>query len=232
MSKKHTGSLIAFEGTDASGKSVQTKLLVKSLKDQGKHVAVFDFPRYESMPGQLIAKYLRGEFGSINSISPYFAALLFALDRAEVAHAIGDFLKKGYIVICNRYTPSSVAHQGAKIKESGKKQDQFIKWVENLEYTEHKIPRESCVIYLDMPHEKSSQLQKHREKPSYLEGRADIQETDTEYQQKVRTLYNKLASTQDNWITISCVDKDGALYTPDIIHNEVLKALKISGRVQ
>ncbi len=232
MSKKYTGSLIAFEGTDASGKSVQTKLLVKSLKDQDKHVAVFDFPRYESMPGQLIAKYLRGEFGSINSISPYFVALLFALDRAEVAHAIGDFLKKGYIVICNRYTPSSVAHQGAKIKEGGKKQDQFIKWVENLEYQEHKIPRESCVIYLDMPNEKSSQLQKHREKPSYLRGRADIQEADTEYQQKVRTLYNKLASTKDNWITISSVDKDGDLYTPDIIHNEVLKALKISSRVQ
>lgn len=230
-SKKHTGSLIAFEGTDASGKSVQSKLLVQCLKDQGNCVEYFDFPRYESIPGHQIAKFLRGELGSIDDVSAHEVARLFAADRAEVAQKIKDSLDAGCTVVCNRYTPSSAAHQGAKIK-GDKQQDQFVKWVEDLEHIELSIPHESCVIYLDMPYEKSSQLQKHREKPLYLEGDADIQEADTEYQQKVRTLYNKLASTQKNWITISCVDKDDALYTPDIIHNEVLKALKISGRVQ
>ncbi len=228
MPKPQIGSLIVFEGTDASGKSVQSKLLIKYLKNKGQPLAYFDFPRYESAQGQYIAQYLRGELGPISAVSPYLLAVLFALDRSEVADSIKDFLNKDYIVICNRYTPSNMAHQGAKINGE-KEQDQFVRWVSDLEYKQHKIPHESYVIYLDIPIQISTKLQKNRENPPHLENRQDIQEVDTKYQRKVRALYNKLASTQENWITITCVDQSGNLNTPETIHNEVLKSIKIKG---
>ncbi len=41
------------------------------------------FPRYESSFGKLVARYLNGEFGSLETVDPHFSALLYAGDRLE-----------------------------------------------------------------------------------------------------------------------------------------------------
>ena len=58
------GKLIVVEGTDGSGKTVQTRLLVKKLSKEGYQVQMTDFPQYgKSFFANMIEKYLKGEFG-------------------------------------------------------------------------------------------------------------------------------------------------------------------------
>ena len=58
------GKLIVVEGTDGSGKTVQTGLLVKRLSEKGYQVQMTDFPQYgRSFFANMIEKYLKGEFG-------------------------------------------------------------------------------------------------------------------------------------------------------------------------
>ncbi|MCP4264957.1 MAG: deoxynucleoside kinase [Candidatus Brocadiaceae bacterium] len=58
------GKLIVVEGTDGSGKTVQTNLLLEKLLQKGYQVQMADFPQYgKSFFANLIEKYLKGEFG-------------------------------------------------------------------------------------------------------------------------------------------------------------------------
>ena len=58
------GKLIVVEGTDGSGKTVQTGLLTERLSKEGYQVQMTDFPQYgKSFFADMIEKYLKGEFG-------------------------------------------------------------------------------------------------------------------------------------------------------------------------
>ncbi len=58
------GKLIVIEGTDGSGKTVQTGLLVERLLKKGYKVQMADFPQYgRSFFANMVEKYLNGEFG-------------------------------------------------------------------------------------------------------------------------------------------------------------------------
>ena len=58
------GKLIVVEGTDGSGKTVQTNLLLEKLSQKGYQVQMTDFPQYgRSFFANMIEKYLKGEFG-------------------------------------------------------------------------------------------------------------------------------------------------------------------------
>ena len=58
------GKLIVVEGTDGSGKTVQSNLLMKKLSKKGHQTQMTDFPQYgKSFFANMIEKYLKGEFG-------------------------------------------------------------------------------------------------------------------------------------------------------------------------
>ena len=58
------GKLIVVEGTDGSGKTVQTRLLVERLLKEGYQVQMTDFPQYgKSFFANMIEEYLKGGFG-------------------------------------------------------------------------------------------------------------------------------------------------------------------------
>ncbi len=58
------GKLIVVEGTDGSGKTVQTDLLTERLSKEGYQVQMTDFPQYgKSFFANMIERYLQGEFG-------------------------------------------------------------------------------------------------------------------------------------------------------------------------
>jgi dTMP kinase len=101
----YKGKLIALEGIDGSGKTVEVHLLAKELKAQGKKVFLTKNPT-DGPLGKFIRKALQGKV-ELPFVSFQY---LFSADRQIQQLDIIEHLKKGYIVISDRYFWSSVAY--------------------------------------------------------------------------------------------------------------------------
>lgn len=223
---KLKNEFIVIEGGDGAGKGTQAKLLVDKLSERGK-VAFFDFPQYEkTLAGKLVGRYLKGEFGDPLLMSPYIASLPYALDRVAARDEINEALEEG-IVICNRYIPSNIGHQASKLPLE--KRDEFISWLEKMEYEELKLPKPTMVIYLYVPVDISSSLVEMKEARGYIGGKEskgvkDGHEKDKVYQQKVADVYSKIAKERSDWKLINCV-KNGEILNIKEIHQKVMDAI-------
>ena len=104
------GQFITFEGGDGAGKTTLIDAIYQTLVSEGKSVLKTRAPG-GSPAGQEIRKLLLNP-GEI-SLTPRCELLLFLADRAEhVEHVILPALKKGQIVLCDRYNDSTLAYQG------------------------------------------------------------------------------------------------------------------------
>lgn len=189
VTQRKRGNLIVVDGGDGSGKETQVKLLEAYLRKREKKVKVVDFPRYyTSFHGKTVAKFLRGEFGSLEEISPYLASLAYAVDRASMKEELETFLKRGYYIIANRYATSTLAHQGAKISDTVE-QNKFLKWAYQLEYNVHRIPKEDIVLYLYVPWKIGLELTGSKTHRAYLKGKDDIAEKSLKHRQDAERMY-------------------------------------------
>lgn len=223
---KRKGKLVVVDGTDGSGKGTQTQMLLDYLEKQGTAHKYIDFPRYyTSFHGKMVGRYLTGEFGSMESASPYLSSLFYAMDRLTARDEIVDWLEEGNLVVANRYVTSSMAFQTARVEKP--KQDEFLKWIYDMEYKEHKLPKEDLVIFLYVPVEISQKLIEQKEKREYAQGKTkDIHEANIEYQKTVSQLYLDLAKKYKHWEVIECIDKQGELYPVETIHKKIISVLK------
>ncbi len=219
------GRLIVIAGSDGSGKGTQTRLLAEHLHRLGREVVTLDFPDYESVPGKLIAAYLRGEFGKATEVDPYFAASLYAYDRFLKLAEITKALSSGATVLCNRYVESNIAHQAIKLPAG--EQDAFISWVLELEHGRHRLPRPDLTIFLHVPYSFRTGMMARAER-SYLEGRElDDHEKSGTHQQAAEEMYLTLAERQ-NWFLVPCV-KEGGLLSREEVHGLIFGHLKEKG---
>ena len=70
-----------LEGLDGAGKSTQITKLRDMFRAQGVESEYLHFPRFDApIYGELIARFLRGDLGSVESVNPYLVALLSAGD--------------------------------------------------------------------------------------------------------------------------------------------------------
>lgn len=224
------GHFVVIEGTDGSGKATQTKLLRRFLQILNYPHQVISFPRYGGNPySKLIEKYLRGEFGDLNNdVGTYLVSLAYAGDRFLAKPLIQRWLAEGDMVIADRYVPSNKAFMAAKLP-SELRQD-FIEWMDDLEYNINGIPREEMVIFLYMPSEKTFENIAQKKVREHLEGQErDIHESNIKYQEEVGKLYLNMAKTEPNWQIIECLNKKGELKKPEEIHQEIVDVLKQEG---
>jgi len=223
--KMSKGKLIVIDGGDGSGKTTQAKMLVEYLKKENIPVKYFEFPQYyTSFHGKTVAKFLRGEFGSIDQVSPYLASLSYALDRASVKKEMSQFLKRGGYIVTNRYATSSMAHQAAKFKNPNHRQE-FLDWLYELEYRVHKIPKENIVIFLYVPWKIGMELTSKKSDRRYLNGKKDIAEKDINHRIATEKVYLELSRKNRHWITVNCVDHN-KINSPELIHRKILSILK------
>ena len=222
VEKNRRGKLIVIDGGDGSGKTTQSALLISYFSSHGLSVKGFDFPRYySSFHGKFAGRFLAGEFG--NNVSPYLASLAYALDRASAKEEMDQFLSHGGIIVSNRYATSNMAHQGARLAED--KREEFLDWIDELEYKIHKIPREDVVIYLHVPWVVGMELSKKKGERAYLGDKQDILEADQKHRQEAETMYLSLAKKRKNRLVIECVE-DGAMLPKDKIHEKILTVLR------
>lgn len=217
---------IVIEGADGAGKRTQTDLLRRRLEQADRTVMKFDFPRYgTSRAGKLIGELLSGQHGDFRNTSPYLASLPYTIDRVAVREEIRRASVHGNIAIFDRYTPSNLAYQGAKIADPVER-TAFITWLEAVEYEELGIPPPTMVIYLAVPIEISAELIKGKDARAYLSGKEkDQHEADLDFQRAVAQVYRELAQTRRDWHIIECV-RDGILRTPADIHAEVWRSVR------
>lgn len=109
------GFFITFEGLDGSGKTTQLRKLAASLAAEGRDVVVTrqpgGTPLGDRIRGVLLDSRSEAELGAIAPAAEM--ALMFA-DRAQsLQQLIRPALAAGSIVLCDRYTDSSEAYQGA-----------------------------------------------------------------------------------------------------------------------
>ncbi len=223
MAKK--GKFIVIEGTDGSGKATQADRLVIYLRGRGHKVHLIDFPRYyDSFHGDTISRYLNGEFGDVYDVNPYLASLTYALDRVTAKEELSSWLNAGNDVIANRYTLSNMAFQAVKLPLN--KRDEFIGWVEEMEYRVHKIPREDLVIFLHLPTEYSQQLIRRKPPRAYTKKTRDIHERSMAYLQEVEKQYLALYERFQHIRKINCLDKSNHIRPIEEIHKEIINLLK------
>jgi dTMP kinase len=115
MSKSQCSSLkgifITFEGPEGGGKSTQIAGLAKRLKRAGRKVICTREPGGTST-GEVIRNILQHDFAG-EAVFPAAETLLFEASRAQlVEKVIRPALKKGVIVLCDRFTDSTIAYQG------------------------------------------------------------------------------------------------------------------------
>jgi len=102
--------LISFEGGDGSGKTTQLKLLEDYLASLGEVCLSTREPGGTTL-GRMIREVLL-EVGE-EKISPPTELFLYLADRAHhVREVIQPALKSGKIVLCDRFTDSTLAYQG------------------------------------------------------------------------------------------------------------------------
>lgn len=104
------GLFITFEGGEGCGKTTHSKLLLKRLKQKNIPATLTHEPGGTSL-GDEIRKALKKRRDS--SFSPQAELLLFAASRAQlVVEVIRPALEEGKVVICDRFSHSTLVYQG------------------------------------------------------------------------------------------------------------------------
>lgn len=215
---------IVLEGLDGAGKSTQIRMLRQLFADRGVESEYVHFPRFDSpVYGQLIARFLRGEFGGVQEVDPYLVALIFAGDRADAAPQIRQWLAEGKAVVLDRYVYSNVGFQCAKLP-AGEERDRLADWIVNLEFGHNALPRPDLSLFLYVPFaftERKLSEAREGDDRDYLQGGQDIHEASLQLQQDVRSVYLASASKDPSLRVVDCSDASGAMESPEGIFAKI-----------
>ncbi len=219
------GLFIMIEGTDGSGKSLQTELLVAHLKKENYQVEQISFPQYGKKSAAMVEEYLNGKFGTAQEVGPYRASIFYAIDRYVAAPKIKQWLNEGKIVIANRYVASNMGHQGGKIKNQTERK-KYFDWNYDLEYNIFQIPKPDVNLILHVTPEISQKLVDQKEAREYLHGKKrDIHEDDLKHLADAEKAYLNIAKLYPEFKIIECVENNNIMQK-EKIHAIIWKEVK------
>ena len=172
-----SGLLIAFEGLHQSGKQTQAELLRDRLKEEGHKSRLVSFPDYGTSIGEEIARALTGE----REYDADVMQLLYVANRYERKADLQRWIDGGLILVCDRYTASSVAY--------GEAQGLDPAWLDDVQRF---LPRAALTIMLDIAPE-TAVKRKAVDRDRY--------ERDLALQERVRESYRRQAAAQ-GWVML------------------------------
>jgi dTMP kinase len=172
------GHLIAFEGLDQSGKQTQAELLRDRLKEAGHKARLVSFPDYGTSIGEELARALQGE----REYGPDVMQLLYIANRYERKPDLLRWLDGGLILVCDRYTASSIAY--------GESQGLDGAWLTEIQRF---LPPPSMTIVLDIAPE-TAVARKAVDRDRY--------ERDLSLQTRVRQSYLTQAAA-NGWVVLN-----------------------------
>ena len=205
--------IIAFEGIDGTGKSVQMQKLSEALKKRGLRVLEISFPMYDTFFGDLVGRYLSNRDGiAANTVDGKSMALWFALDRFEAFKTL-DY--SGYdVLLINRYVLSNAVYQSIRDIDLGK--PDILDFCLELEYRHFGIPVPDLQLVLDVATEDAAHNVDKKGFRDYVGNARDVYESIDSIQSRARKKYAEYAARIPEIKLIPCME-DGKLLPIDVI---------------
>ena len=209
--------IIAFEGINGTGKSVQMQRLSEALKRRGLSVLEISFPMYDTFFGDLVGRYLSAKDGvAANTVDGKSMALWFALDRFEAFKTL-DY--SGYdVLLINRYVLSNAVYQSIRDIDLGK--PDILDFCLELEHRHFGIPVPDLHVVLDMDTEDAANNVDKKGFRDYIGNARDVYESIDSIQARARKKYAEYAQRIPHVKLINCME-NGALLPIDVIAERV-----------
>lgn len=212
---RHRGCLITFEGLDGSGKTVQSLRLYKSLNELGFKVSRTCEPSGTSI-GKSISNIIKHP--PYKDMDPNCELFLFAAARCEnVKQKILPAIRKGNIVICDRFIDSTVAYQSYG-------RSALLSTVNSINNIAIREAFPDITIYLDIPPELSEQRITDRSKKMDIP--KDKFEQSIDFLQKVYRGYQAIIKDNPDRFLIVDGSKNISTIAAEIL-NAILSKLEI-----
>lgn len=217
--------VIAFEGIDGSGKTVQMKRLERIFIARGKSVLTRSFPVYSSFFGERIGNLLSGTANvRADQVDAKSMALWFAMDRWA------DFQDRDTsnadVLLINRYVLSNAVYQS--IRERDLSEPDILDWVFELEYKRLSLPEPDVHVVLDvLPQDAGHNVDKKGFR-EYVGDARDVYESAGGIQARAREKYLDYARRCSNILVVDCMDQ-GALLPEDEVFFRIESALSEHG---
>lgn len=189
-----TGIFISFEGIEGTGKSTHARLLAEHLQRHG-HTAVLT----REPGGTIISLKIRELLLSLESreMDPVTELLLYNAARVQhIREVIEPALTRGEIVICDRFSDSTLAYQGY-----GRGIDRSI--IDSLDTLATRGIRPDLTLLLDIDVETG--LQRNRR----INKRDRLELEDVAFHEKVRKGFLEIAADEPERVRI--IDCSGSI---------------------
>ena len=204
------GIFITFEGIDASGKTTQVKKTVQYLRKKGFNVLFLREPGGEPVSEQIRRILLKSKF----AITPITELMLYLASRSQIVEKkIIPALKAKRVVLCDRFSDSTLAYQGY-----GRGLD--INWIKSLNQKSTRGVKPDLTLLIDVPLEvytKRSKLKKNKDR---------LEKENLTFYKKIRKGYLEIAKNDRKRVKI--IDGSGSIkQTWDKVKTVIDRFLKI-----
>ncbi|MFT5703009.1 MAG: dTMP kinase [Rickettsiales bacterium] len=197
---------ITFEGVEGSGKSTQTKMLKEYFEVQKIPAILTREPGGTKVAEEIREILVKGNVDKMDGICE--ALLNFAARRNHIEKLIKPALKKGEIVICDRFFDSTIAYQSFG-------QNVDLKAIQNIQKIAIADFSPDITFLIDIDIEVSFERIKLREDNNRYE------KMDRNFHQKVRDGFLQIAG--DNLKRMVIIDGN---QSAEKIHQEILSRIK------
>jgi dTMP kinase len=184
---------ITFEGVEGSGKTTQIQRLKKYLTQKGISCKLTREPGGCPI-GEKVRKILLNP--DHREMVPLSELLLYEAARAQhVKEVIEPFLKKGGVVLCDRFSDATIAYQGY-----GRKMD--LRWIERLNHFSSRGIKPDVTFLLDCPSDVGLKRALKRNRTLKQEKEERFEKEKIQFHQRVRKGYLALAQKEPRRVKV------------------------------
>jgi dTMP kinase len=203
QSGRARGVFITLEGPDGAGKSTQAQLLADRIRATGRECVLTREPGGTALGERIRDVLMHAPAGSHDALSD---ALLFNAARArQTSEVIWPALERGAVVVCDRYSDSTLAYQGYG---GGVPQDRLreLKLIAIGDITPDRT------VLLDLPVAAGLERRGRGSSADLTRFETDEQEHGATFHERVRDGYLRLARDEpERWRVV-----DGSAATDDV----------------
>lgn len=191
-----TGLFISFEGIDGAGKSTHIPALADEFRKQGRTVTLTREPGGTPLAETLRTLVLNDKMDALTE-----TLLVFAARRDHLCQLIEPAIRRGEVVLCDRFTDATFAYQGGGRGYDLSVLIQLEKWVQTLAGSTNSVIRQpDLTLWFDIPPEIAAQRLAESRTPDKFEAQPldFFQRVAAGYEDRMRSAPSRFAKINAN----------------------------------